>query len=224
MALIDGLKNIGDAIREKNGTTELIPFKDMPQAIKDISGGGTSYTDIVFNEDNTITLTDTEGTEHTMACEYEDGKLVSISYDEKEIPLTYDGEDLKKIGGTDINLSALFILKSDSVYTHYGISKDEYPYLSIQYMSANKCVYVCFSQSVTITSSKITYTDCLRGVFGSYTFTDFENIGGAIQYALDNVGVDKLKTTTSCEPTNDPAWTQYINFDVGAFTGTIYAI
>lgn len=39
MALIDGLNAIGNAIREKNGTTELIPFKDMPQAILDIVGG-----------------------------------------------------------------------------------------------------------------------------------------------------------------------------------------
>lgn len=42
MALIDRLNAIGDAIREKNGTTELIPFKDMPQAILDIESGGAS--------------------------------------------------------------------------------------------------------------------------------------------------------------------------------------
>jgi hypothetical protein len=41
MALTDRLTAIGDAIREKNGTTELIPLVDMPQAILDISGGGT---------------------------------------------------------------------------------------------------------------------------------------------------------------------------------------
>lgn len=40
MALTDKLTAIGDAIREKNGTTELIPLADMPQAILDISGGG----------------------------------------------------------------------------------------------------------------------------------------------------------------------------------------
>lgn len=41
MALTDKLTAIGDAIREKNGTTDLIPLADMPQAILDISGGGT---------------------------------------------------------------------------------------------------------------------------------------------------------------------------------------
>lgn len=38
MALIDKLNAIGDAIREKNGTTERIPLVDMPDAIKGISG------------------------------------------------------------------------------------------------------------------------------------------------------------------------------------------
>lgn len=41
MALTDKLTAIGNAIREKNGTTDLIPLVDMPQAILDISGGGT---------------------------------------------------------------------------------------------------------------------------------------------------------------------------------------
>ncbi len=39
MALTDKLTAIGNAIREKNGTTELIPLADMPQAILDISSG-----------------------------------------------------------------------------------------------------------------------------------------------------------------------------------------
>lgn len=34
------LRPIGDAIREKNGSTELITIDDMPQAIRDIQGGG----------------------------------------------------------------------------------------------------------------------------------------------------------------------------------------
>ncbi|MBE6800683.1 MAG: hypothetical protein E7529_05715 [Ruminococcaceae bacterium] len=40
MALIDKLNAIGDAVREKNGTTELIPLADIPQAILAIAGGG----------------------------------------------------------------------------------------------------------------------------------------------------------------------------------------
>jgi len=38
MALIDRLVDIGDAIRQKNGTTEPIPLVDMPQAILNIQG------------------------------------------------------------------------------------------------------------------------------------------------------------------------------------------
>lgn len=40
MALIDKLSAIGDAIREKNGTTDLIPLGDMPAAIEAIQTGG----------------------------------------------------------------------------------------------------------------------------------------------------------------------------------------
>lgn len=40
MALTDKLTAIGDAIREKNGTTEKIPLADMPQAIRNIQSGG----------------------------------------------------------------------------------------------------------------------------------------------------------------------------------------
>ena len=40
MALIDKLTAIGNAIREKTGTTDLIPLADMPQAILNIEGGG----------------------------------------------------------------------------------------------------------------------------------------------------------------------------------------
>lgn len=42
MALIDGLSAIGDAIREKTGRTDLIPFLDMPEAIRNIGGGETT--------------------------------------------------------------------------------------------------------------------------------------------------------------------------------------
>ena len=42
MALIDKLTAIGNAIREKTGTTDLIPLANMPQAILNIGGGGAS--------------------------------------------------------------------------------------------------------------------------------------------------------------------------------------
>lgn len=44
MALINTLNDIGNAIREKTGGTELIPLKEMASVIKGISGGGTEHT------------------------------------------------------------------------------------------------------------------------------------------------------------------------------------
>ncbi len=99
-------KAIADAIREKNGTTDLLSPADMPQAILDIvSGGGTNYESIVYNEDNTITLTDKDGVIHTMECEYTDGKLTSVKYDGKAVELTYDGDVLIKVGKTAVNVN-----------------------------------------------------------------------------------------------------------------------
>ena len=79
---------------------------DIMTAIAEISGGGgVQYTDITYNEDNTITLTDKDGVEHTMSCTYEDGKLIGVTYDGKAVELTYNGEDLVEVGSTNINLS-----------------------------------------------------------------------------------------------------------------------
>lgn len=44
MALIDKLTAIGNAIRTKTGTTDLIPLVNMPQAILNIEGGGAAPT------------------------------------------------------------------------------------------------------------------------------------------------------------------------------------
>jgi hypothetical protein len=106
MALTDKLTAIGNAIREKNGTTELIPLVDMPQAILDIvSGGGAEYESIVYNEDNTITLTDKKGIIHTMECAYENDKLIGVTYDGKAIDLIYDGDVLVSIGKTVVDMA-----------------------------------------------------------------------------------------------------------------------
>lgn len=102
---VDRYKAIADAIREKNDTTELIHPADMPQAILDIVGdGGANYESIVYNEDDTITLTDKDGVEHTMSCTYEDGKLIGVTYDGKTVELTYDGDVLVKVGKTAVDL------------------------------------------------------------------------------------------------------------------------
>ena len=55
MALINTLNDIGNAIREKTGGTELIPLKEMASAIKNIAGGqnpfeyATSFQSMFYN-------------------------------------------------------------------------------------------------------------------------------------------------------------------------------
>ena len=83
---------------------------DIMTAIAEISGGdsgsgGAEYTNIVYNDDNTITLTDTEGIEHTIECEYADGKLVSVNYNGTSVALEYDGDMLVSIDGVAIDMS-----------------------------------------------------------------------------------------------------------------------
>ncbi len=82
---------------------------EIMQSIADIviGGGGSSisYTDIVYNDDNTITLTDTDGTEHTMVCEYTDGKLTSLKFDGKSVALKYEGDVLISVGGVSVDVS-----------------------------------------------------------------------------------------------------------------------
>ena len=122
MALIDGLSNIGDAIREKTGTSDLIPFKDMPQAILDIvSGGGANYTSITYNADDTIALVDKDGTEHTMVCTYEDDRLISVTYDGKAIKLGYEGEELKSIGKTTVDMASVPLATACGIGVCYPI-------------------------------------------------------------------------------------------------------
>ncbi len=111
MALIDKLSAIGDAIREKNGITDLIPLADMPQAILDIvSGGGgivesTEYLSVTYNDDDTITLIDKEGTEHTMVCTYQGDKLVDVKYDGKTVRLSYKDDALNRVGNTAVDFA-----------------------------------------------------------------------------------------------------------------------
>ena len=81
--------------------------------------GGVTYTNIVYNEDNTITLTDKDGVIHTMSCTYEGGKLIGVTYDGESIELTYNGDALVKVGKTAVDMAnapkePLTTIKADS--------------------------------------------------------------------------------------------------------------
>lgn len=57
MALINELTNIGNAIREKTGGTELIPLKEMASAIQGISsGGGTNDSTTALRANSSVEI------------------------------------------------------------------------------------------------------------------------------------------------------------------------
>ena len=92
---------------------------DIMSKIAEVSGGGTEYTSIVYNTDNTVTLTDKDGVVHTMSCIYGDGKLIGVTYDGKAVELTYNGDALVKVGNTVVDMAnvpkqPLTTIKADS--------------------------------------------------------------------------------------------------------------
>lgn len=93
----------------ENGTTEIVPDEDNVLSKVTVNvdvqaSGTTSYTNATYNNDNTITLIDTDDTEHTMACTYEEDRLISVTYDGKAIKLGYEGDVLKSVGKTVVDL------------------------------------------------------------------------------------------------------------------------
>ena len=92
---------------------------EIMSKIAEISGGGVEYTSIVYNTDNTVTLTDKDGVIHTMSCTYEGGKLIGVTYDGEQIELTYNGDVLTKVGNTAVDMGnapkePLTTIKADS--------------------------------------------------------------------------------------------------------------
>ena len=70
------------------------------------SGGnnGPVYTDLVYNNDGSITLKDDEGQEHVMECEYVDGRLEKVKIDENILDAVYEEGTDKLIKLGDINI------------------------------------------------------------------------------------------------------------------------
>lgn len=102
------VRNIADALRIATGTTESIAVGDLTsrvtKAIGEGNGKNLDYKSIVYNKDNTITLVDSENVVHTIVCNYEYNKLVSIAYDGEKIKLDYSGDNLTRIDKKRINL------------------------------------------------------------------------------------------------------------------------
>ena len=98
-----GVENLGKKGVElsENATT-----LDIMNAISEINiGAGLGYKSIAYNkDDDTVMLIDKYGGEHTMACNFRGGKLVGITYDGKEVDLTYIADKLDYVGKTKIDL------------------------------------------------------------------------------------------------------------------------
>jgi hypothetical protein len=72
MDLVTLMGSIAEAIRAKTGSTEKINAQDFPQKINEIKGSPTekgNYKEIIYNENNTVTLIDHEGTAYIVLCE-----------------------------------------------------------------------------------------------------------------------------------------------------------
>lgn len=65
---------------------------------------GPVYTDLVYNDDGSITLTDDEGQEHIVECEYVDGRLVKVKIDGNILDAVYEENTDKLIKLGDINI------------------------------------------------------------------------------------------------------------------------
>lgn len=100
------IKNIADAYRLGTGFTEQIAVSELSDKIYEaISKQSFQFKSIKFNTDNTATLTDKDNVEHTMKCTYDaDGKLTVISLDDRNISITYDGDELKRISYISVDL------------------------------------------------------------------------------------------------------------------------
>ena len=92
---INALKSAVEAVTGQS-------YDNLTQGIQALKDGyntseveGIQYTDIIYNDDNTVTLIDTKGIEHTITCVYENNRLLSMTYDGKEVVTVYeDGEQI----------------------------------------------------------------------------------------------------------------------------------
>lgn len=112
------VKDVANAIRTATDTTDLIPVGGLADSIiaaieNSQSGAGIEYKSVTYNDDDTITLIDTEDVEHTMECTYEDGKIISITYDGKVVNLSYNNDKLITIGKTTVDVENVPISSSD---------------------------------------------------------------------------------------------------------------
>lgn len=189
-------------------------------------GGKVSYSDIVYNNDNTITLIDVEGIEHIVECVYEGNKLVLFLYDGKPINIGYNGADLDNIGKTNINLTVLLSPLANTVYEAYDVNRKDYPYLLISGNTFNYKYDIQFATDISITDSEIVMqgNTLSGGGSGSSQLPFNKNDSEATTQYLVKHKITLTEGTTALNNKKNSSQSFHINFDKDVFTGSIYNI
>ncbi len=126
MALTDKLNAIGDAIREKNGTTDLIPLVDMPRAILDLSSddGEKTYVEVIPTATITLVQKNEEWVEGTTSFfeqlqEIDTNKNYKLTIDENVYYVSMS-KVLENYGYTDCyGCGNIEILSGNDTYEDY---------------------------------------------------------------------------------------------------------
>jgi hypothetical protein len=105
--LAELLQAIADAIREKSGKITPINAQHFSEEILNLdTDSKIQYNQVLYNEDtNKIIFIDDTGSVYEMDCVYEDGKIVKIGYNNEELNINYEGNNLKLVEDTEIDLS-----------------------------------------------------------------------------------------------------------------------
>jgi hypothetical protein len=200
---------------------------DIMSAIAEIvSGGGASYTSIIFEEDDKITLIDKDGTEHTMEWEYTDGKITTLKYDGKAIPLTYDVDELIKIGITDIvkrvedygvQVEAVYEkILADDAGTYFRTVDDlraSYPELIIFYNTetSKTCCLIDYTQGQGNIGA-FDYTGKFTSVSPAFAISGVYSNGSTLKDILNSIITSENKFTFYSSTVTASGYTRmYIN-------------
>ena len=164
---INALKSAVEAVTGQS-------YDNLTQGIQALKDGystseveGVQYTDIIYNDDDTVTLIDTNGNEHIIACTYENNRLMSMTYDGKEVMTIYDYGDLVAVGETEVDVAnapldntiEALIDKSGVLDSTEGTVEDKVGAL-IDKASWEKAVLYRFNSSTSIDS-------CFQGIGAS---------------------------------------------------------
>ena len=217
MALTDKLVAIGDAIREKNGTTELIPLADMPQAILDIVSGikllDHTVTFLSDGEPYEIVSVKSGNSVNAPAIDpiSESGSFAGWQFNGETVGFPYPLE-------SDVELVAKFGTLSDTLYKHFGISKNEYPCMAVTYIPTYNNWLIRFLTTATTEKGKINYIgNILQQSNLKMNVTDFADVNSVVNSVIE-------KNTPNLTPKTQATWTYfgcdkdpvYANFDLTA--------